>query len=87
MVSACGSSQTFLFTFLEKLLQKVFISCAYNGVEKHINCERFENASSRAKTNVIATVHVTDENVFMTAPECVFVKPQSRALTSREFPC
>ena len=63
MVSACGSSQTFLFTFLEKLLQKVFISCAYNGVEKHINCERFENASSRAKTNVIATVHVTDDDV------------------------
>ena len=25
--------------------------------------------------------------VFMTAPECLFVKPQSRALTACELPC
>ena len=34
------------------------------------------------------TVHVTDDDVsFLTVPECWFVKPQSRALTAREFPC
>ena len=48
---------------LEKLLQKVLFSCTYNGAEKHVTCERFENASSRAKTNVIATVHVTYDDV------------------------
>ena len=26
-------------------------------------------------------------SVFMTAPECLFVKPQRRALTARELPC
>ena len=48
---------------LEKLLQKVHFTCTYNGLEKHVTCECFENATSRAKTNVIATVHFTDDNV------------------------
>ena len=46
---------------LGKLLQKFFFSCTYNGAEKHVTCECFENAASRAKTNVIATVHNTDD--------------------------
>ena len=48
---------------LEKLLQKVIFSCTYNGAEKHVTCERFENAAFRTKTNVITTVHVTDDDV------------------------
>ena len=48
---------------LEKLLQKVLFSCTYNGAEKHVTCECFENASSGAKTNVIATVHFTYDDV------------------------
>ena len=54
----------------------------------HNPCERFENAPSRVKTNVIATVHFTDDDVSChDGPECLFVKPQSRALTARELPC
>ena len=48
---------------LEKLLQKIIFTCADNGVEKQITCERFENAASRTKTNAIATVHFTDDDV------------------------
>ena len=48
---------------LEKLLQKVLFTCTYNGAEKHVTCKRFENNASRAKTNVIATVHFTDDDV------------------------
>ena len=36
---------------LEKLPQKVIFTCTYNGAEKHVTCERFVNAASRAKTN------------------------------------
>ena len=32
-------------------------------MEKHVTCERFENAASRAKNNVIASVHFTDDDV------------------------
>ena len=59
---------------LEKLLQEVLFTCNYNGAEKHVACQCFENAASRAKTNFIATVHL-------------FVKPQSRELTAHELPC
>ena len=48
---------------LETLLQRVFLTCVYKGAEKHVSCEQFENAASRAKTNVIATVHFTGDNV------------------------
>ena len=47
---------------LEKLLQKFLFTSTYNGTEKHVTCERFENAASRAKTNVIATVHFTGDD-------------------------
>ena len=48
---------------LEKLFQKVPFTCTYKSVEKHVTCERFENAASRAKTNDFATVHFTDDYV------------------------
>ena len=48
---------------LEKLLQKVLFTCTYNGAETHVTCERFKNAASRTKTNVIATVQFTVDNV------------------------
>ena len=48
---------------LEKLLQKVLFTCNYNGTEKHVTCECFENATSRAKTNIIATVDFIGDDV------------------------
>ena len=48
---------------LEKLLQTVLFTCTYNGAEKLVTCERFENAASRTKTNVIATVQFTVDDV------------------------
>ena len=48
---------------LKKLLQKVLFICTYNDTEKHVTCESFENATSRAKTNVIATLHFPDDDV------------------------
>ena len=48
---------------LEKLLQKVLFSYTYNSAEKHVTCKRFENVASGAKTNIIATVNVTDGDV------------------------
>ena len=47
----------------EKLLQKHIFTCTYNGMEQHVTCDRFGNAASMAKTNVIATVHFTDDDV------------------------
>ena len=32
-------------------------------MKKHVTCKCFENAASRAKTNVITTVHVTDDDI------------------------
>ena len=74
----------FHLKILEKLLSEVIFTCTYDGVEKHVTCECFENAASRAKTNVIATVHFTDEEVSFY--ECLFVRPQSCALTACELP-
>ena len=53
----------FLSQTLGKLLQKVLFTYTHNGAEKHVTCERFENAASRAKTNIIATVHFTDDDI------------------------
>ena len=36
-----------------KCFEKFFFSCTYNGTKRHVTCERFENAASRAKTNII----------------------------------
>ena len=56
----------FFFFFARKLWRKcskVLFIYTYNGTEKHVTCERFENTASRTKTNVIATVHFTDDDV------------------------
>ena len=80
------------FFFARKLrrncFKMFFFSCTYNGAEKHVTCERFENAASRAKlTSSLLCMLLMMTRVIMTAPECLFVNPQSRALTVREFPC
>ena len=41
--------------YLEKMLRKLLLSCTYNGMERHVTCERFENTASRTKTYVILT--------------------------------
>ena len=48
---------------LENVGEKVLFTCIFKGAEEHVTCERFENAASRAKTNVIASVHFTDDDV------------------------
>ena len=40
---------------LEKKPYKVLFSCTYNDRERHVTCEHFTNAASRAKTNVMLT--------------------------------
>ena len=72
---------------LEKLLQIVLFSSTYNGTEKRVTCERFENAVSRAKNNVIATVYINDDDIsFSDGPGMLIHKPQSCALTVSELP-
>ena len=42
---------------------------------KHVTCESFENAASRTKINIIATVHVTDDDVgFCDGPGMIILK-------------
>ena len=87
--------QTFVARKLSRnCFEKVIFSCTYNGAEKHFTSKRFENAASRAKINhpdstkflsLMCTFLII--SVFVTAPECLFVKPQSRALTACELPC
>ena len=64
---------------------KSLFTCTYNGAEKHITCKCFENAATRAKTNVITTVYFTDDDVsFYDGPRMLIrtnVKPQSHAST------
>ena len=43
--------------------KKFFLPVPIMDAEKHITWGCFENAASRAKTNVIATVHFTDDDV------------------------
>ena len=72
------------------MLRNVLFFCTYNGAERHVTGERFENASSRAKTNVILTspnyvsycAHYWWWRQFLTAPECPYVKPQSQCINS-----
>ena len=68
---------------LEKLLQKVLFTCTYNGAEKHVTCEHSENAASRAKTNVITTVHFTDDDVsFNDGPGMLICKTAKPCINS-----
>ena len=38
-------------------------SYLWRGTLKHVTCERFQKSASRAKTNIIATMHFTDDDV------------------------
>ena len=68
---------------LEQLLHKVLFFFTYNGAEKHVNCKHFENAASRAKTNVIVTVHVTDDDVcFIDGPGMLIRKTPKPCINS-----
>ena len=49
--------------FFAQKLQKVLFSCTYNDSEKHVTCEHFENAAYREEVNIIATVHIADDDV------------------------
>ena len=66
---------------LEKLFQKVLFPCTYNGAEKHVTCELFENATSRENNVTLhheiafATVPVTDDDIsFCDGPRMLFHK-------------
>ena len=55
---------------LHKMLQNVLFSCTYNGAERHVTCNCFENAASRQMITsfwshkiTFATVHITDDDV------------------------
>ena len=66
-----------------ELLQKVLFTCTYNNAEKHVTCEHFENAFSKAETNVIATVHFTDEDVsFYDGPRMLIRKTTKPCINS-----
>ena len=71
-----------------EIAQKVLSTCTYNGAEKHVTCEHFEMPlpGQRLTPSLLCTLLMMT-SVFMTPPECLFVKPQSRALTARELPC
>ena len=71
---------------MKKLLKKFFLPVPIMA-GKHVNCECFENAASRAKTNVIATVHFTDDDVsFYDGPGMLIRKIAKPCLTARELP-
>ena len=61
----------------------VALTCTYNGAEKHVTCKRFENAASRAKTNVITTVHFTDDGASLyDCPGMLFLKTTKLCINS-----
>ena len=67
----------FFFTFSS------FYMYMCNGAKKHVTLERFKNAASRAKTNVIATLHFTDDNVsFYDGPEMLIRKTAKPCINS-----
>ena len=44
---------------LEKMPRKGLFRALYTGAKRHVTCERFENAASRAKTNAMSTSEIT----------------------------
>ena len=74
---------------LEKLLQKVLFTCTYNGSGKHVNTANVLKTPlpGQRLTLLLLYTLLMMTSVFMTAPECLFLKPQSRALTARDLPC
>ena len=67
---------------LEKLLE-FFYPVPIMARMKHVTCERFENAASGAKINIIATVHVTDDDVsFCDGPGMIILKTAMLCINS-----
>ena len=49
----------------------------------HVTCKHFENSASRAKINVIATVHFTDDDVsFYDSPGMLICKTAKLCINS-----
>ena len=63
---------------LGNLLRRVLFFCTYNGAKKHIACERFENAASRAQTRLHSLLWalLVITAGFVTAPGCKPVRRQ-----------
>ena len=74
---------------LEKLLQKVLFTCTYNGAEKSITCECFENATpgQGLTSSLLCMLLIMTSVFFVMDPKCLFIKPQSRLLTAHELSC
>ena len=73
---------------LEKMLRKVLFSCTYNGAEGHVTCDILKTPlPGQRLTRTLLCTLLMMTSVFVTAPECLYVKPQSLALTARELPC
>ena len=67
----------------EEIASKSSFYLYHNGAEKHVTCERFVHAASRAKTNVIASVHFTDDDVsFYDGPGMLFRKTVKPCINS-----
>ena len=73
---------------LEKLFQKVLFTCTYNGAENTLPANVLKTLlpGRRLMSSLLCTLMMMT-SVFMSAPECLFVKSQSRALTACELPC
>ena len=75
---------------LEKMLRKNLFSFTYNGAERYVTWEHYENAVSRANNNFIwtsriafATVHVTDDYVrFYDSPGMIIPKTAKLCINS-----
>ena len=70
-----------------ELARKFFFFCTYNGAEKHVTSERFENAAYRAKARrheiTFAIVHVTDDYVsFCDGPRILIRKTEKPCINS-----
>ena len=73
---------------LEKLLQKVFLPVPIMARKSTLPANVLKTAlpGQRLTSSLLCTLLMMTL-VFMTAPEFLFLKPQSRALTARELPC
>ena len=73
---------------LEKLLKKLFLPAPIMSRKSTLPANVWKMLLPRQRlTSSLLCTLLMMTSVFMTAPECLFVKPQSRALTARELPC
>ena len=77
----------FSLKYFVEIASQSYFSCTYNGAEKHITCKPFENAASKAKTTVIATVHFFDDDVsFYDSPGMLIHKTIKLCINSTWIP-